>query len=192
MTDVKQPSGLAVALCGMPSSGNRLLRGMLRHHGILAEVKHWGEFEDLAMGWQRDGLTVAAVMPVRDEAISRASCARFWTAEQSHDEEQRRHYAETLRVCAELRIPLLPVSYGQIVRNPNGIGRHILTWLGQPFVGWNTVVVDGDAKYHAQLSGEEQDAESRAKQIVYAPDKSKEIIAPISASLKGTSRAFLR
>lgn len=188
-------TGVAVIVAGMPKSGNRMFQSLLEHHGIEAEVHHFGGFEARARQWQEQALTVAVLLPIREAEVHKAgSYKEFeYTFEgRTYEETRRYHYQETLEAASRLRLPIFPVRYSHFVRNPKGVGHQILTWLGVQFIGLNQEVIDGDARWLRKLDPKERLKSDQAKAMQDTPDKSKEIIVPISATLRGSSAAALR
>lgn len=188
----RSSTGLGVIVCGMPSSGNRIVQRLIRYHNIECIIHHHGTFEEDVRRMQDDGLIVSAIWVTRDEEIHKLSVRRnkILGPDMSYAESQHRHYVDTLDLCARLRMPILPICYEQLVRNPMGLGRWITSWLNQPFRGWPVPVVDGNEKYRGMVGKPdaalpEPGPEERAAADAAYSNQDEEIIGHMSATLTG-------
>lgn len=182
-------SGVAVVIAGMPASGNRLIEGLLNHHGVKCQVHHHGTFEAIVQNWWSEALTVAVLLPVREVDVHRSGSFdkhKGTYPDKSYAHIRKDCYFLTMELASKLRLPVFPFRYKHLVNNPWAIGNQIMTWLGVPFKGWHTEIVDGDAKWLTSPRIVEDGSDSEL--VVTGVDRTKEIIAPISATLRGRAR----
>ena len=189
-------TGVAVIIAGLPASANRVFEKLFIHHGIQTQVDHHATFHPVVRAWQADALTVAVFIPVRDAEIHKAGSfdqhMKAYGPDADYDQIRIEQYAKTMEVASELRVPVLAVRYRHFVANPFGIASHILAWLGLQMKGFPEQIIDGDVKWLRKLDPDEQFESNKAAALEGVADPNKEIIAPISATLRGSSSLALR
>ena len=142
-----------VCICGLPGSGNRLVRRLLCSHGFdltRALIKHFPP-EGIGERFPR------AVVPVR-----RPDCWYACVADQSggwqipKGEDIRGMNAERVaRIGAEWHPrDVLFIQYEMILRSPAEAGDLICSHAGVEFVKWPEPIVDGNVKRLREIRGE--------------------------------------
>lgn len=189
-------TGVAVIIAGLPASANRVFEKMLLHHGIKTSISHYGDFKDQVREWQEAGLTVAVFIPVREAKIHKAGSFDPFMKDYPHgseyDQIRQEQFAQTMETAATLRLPVLPILYKHFVANPFGIASHILAWLGVQMKGFPEQIIDGDAKWLRKLDPQEQFQSNQATALSAVGNPDAEVIAPISATLRGSASLALR
>lgn len=189
-------TGVACIIAGLPASANRVFEKLFQHHGIRTCIDHHGGFEAKVREWQKEALTVAVFIPVRDAEIHLAGAfdqhVKAYGPGVSYHTIRAQQYAKTMEVASELRLPILSVRYRHFVANPFGIATYILAWLGVGMMGFPEQIVDGDAKWLRKLNPDEQLVSDRIKAIEGVADPTQQILSPISATLRGSAKVALR
>jgi len=146
-----------VAVCGLPRSGNRLLRDLLLHHGHDADVRHFG----MSKAFRTGGDQEVAVWPIRAFGYWSRSIERDWDllpkphamgqhyTEAAARELVRIHEERTFERVKALGIGVLRVSYEAIVKDPDTWGPEIVGFVapGSKWKGWPREVFDGNEKW---------------------------------------------
>lgn len=153
-----------VYICGVPSSGNRLLKELLRDPNVLVpQIKHWGEggLRGEVEGDLRNGLDPRVVLLTRDTDCLKQSLSKHYVnwAKGTHerwkslDQVIATHWQNTMRVVAETGVPVTVVTYEQLVADPEAVIRRLTGWLGLPYKGLRQEVRDENAKWrgHAHV-----------------------------------------
>lgn len=140
-------------VCGLPFSGNRLVRDLCKKAGVQAYVWHGSPYPavDGPKGNKRAGCR--AIIPVRDPLIQfSATVARLKRGENHPLADEQDFRADVIAGLAG--IPTVIISYRSIVDDPIGTGRHLWHHLGvepPPDASvedlWGQEIYDGDLKY---------------------------------------------
>ncbi len=161
MTDPRK-----IVLVGAPRSGNRLIQTMLRRHGFLVEIRHYGSEQPFPNG----GWGERAIWPIREKRYWILSCLRDRAVlprpgdfhesflpggPYSIDALWSIHHNRTAAAITKHLVPCLPVSYEHIVADPENVGRRLLAFAAAPesspkWKGWGQEVVDGNAKWQTE------------------------------------------
>jgi len=152
-----------VLICGHPSSGNRMIHEMIQHHGVFSRIVHYGEFSPCYK---------CAIWPVREPQFVEHGWnkMRFPNREfQTFTESLAEHFTKTSCRLATLGVPLMIVSYEDIMRDWLWQGRRIAEFCGAEWNGWPKSIVDGNAKYRDQ-SKEAVDGRSQSQTLVPSDD----------------------
>lgn len=149
-----------ILICGLPGSGNHMLRELVRAAGGKPLIWHGdselykefeGDIETPLLGPPPTRIFTHAIMPVRNNWMrsrERALGSTWW---ERHGHKSQDSFVAALRetvisFIATRAIPLKVVAYEHIVANPK-LGGRILAWADLPYADWPEPVVDGDAKY---------------------------------------------
>lgn len=141
---------LGVLVCGMPSSGNRIVRHGIRRMPEVghAQILHWGEgFEGEVKAVRAAGLKAVAVIPLRDRGPQWESYQGNGCKHASPEKAHADHFWMTLYELARLHIPVYPIIYRAMVEDQEGEGLLLAHWLGATWNGWGVDIYDADAKY---------------------------------------------
>ncbi len=146
-----------VLVGGLPRSGSRLIRRMLKAHGIDAVVRH------RLKGWEEEMEPERVIVPTRAfqrqslvaNREMRAKTGRRGGArilsEQEAFEEHGRHKEHHAVMMEEFKgLPVMRVAYEELVEHPKEIGREIAAFCGvAEWCGWGERIFDGDKKHRA-------------------------------------------
>lgn len=154
-----------IVIVGAPRSGNRLIQTMLRCHGFIAEVRHYGSEQPFHNG----GWGERAIWPIRDKRCWRLSCLRDMAVLpkppdaaalvqggiEALDYIWKIHQDYTFATINKHLVPCLEVSYESIVDDQDRVGRRILAFAAAPaemqWKGWGVEVFDGNEKWQTEL-----------------------------------------
>jgi hypothetical protein len=132
-----------ILVCGLPSSGNRLVETHIRRgidaKGVEETVQIWHGDNERPMLIYPEGERLVMVAPVRDEAMRQASIEKRERYHGGHfptDPERCRRNMLSLKV--EMDLPIYFLSYEGLIANPGGLGRNLFGWLELPWVPWPT------------------------------------------------------
>lgn len=151
---MKSKYNLAVAVSGLPGSGNKILKKILNRAGVVAEVNHFGQSEKDIVVWKGRRLDVKVLVPIREPEVHLAPgsydkyLVRF---KKPYWQQRHEHYMATLDMASRQRVPLFAVRYKRFIQDPVGTCQDIFDFLGVPFTGIpkDIEIVDGDAKWLA-------------------------------------------
>jgi len=148
-----------VAICGLPRSGNRLLRDLLQHHGHDADVRHFGMSKEFRTGGDQE----VALWPIRAFGYWARSIERDWAnlpkphamgehyTEAAARELARIHEERTFERVKALGISCCRVSYEAIVKEPDLWGPELVRFVdpATKWKGWPREVFDGNEKWRS-------------------------------------------
>ena len=159
------PKDVAVFICGIPSSCNRLFARVFNAAGAQTRIVHGIEnvagapelYYAAYRATQVAGARrICAVIPVRDPWAWRMSSE--YGRPRKHNigalpndwEYLDNAYARTFRAIAELRMRVLPVSVEAFVAHPKTVAREMLSWAGLPTDSIKTMenIYDPNATYY--------------------------------------------
>lgn len=132
-----------VLVCGLPGSGNRLLKRLLKKAGADAHVYHGIAGHDIlygALDKADDKQPLRAIIPVRH---FHASCNSWPINERRADECMM----ITMQVLAERGIRTRLISYESLFLYPEQTCQQLLTWLRLPDTPWPDVPRDENHKW---------------------------------------------
>jgi len=149
-----------ILICGLPSSGNRLVQTHV-NRGTIAKaggeegsevVEIWHGMNEypravrlIQNGQERDRIML--VVPVRDETMRQASVAKREATEgKGNPLDVQLCRRNTLKLMVEMDLPIHLLPYEGLVANPDKLGRHLFEWLGLPWVPWPTHASDDPAQ----------------------------------------------
>ncbi len=138
-----------VVVCGLPGSGNRLLKRLFLAAGAEAYVRHGNGGAKLYRKLFRlHPHRIVAVMPVRDWYSERS--ANSWA---QREEQRDECVAVTCQVMAEDGIPLRMVGFESLFLYPERAKDLLLEWAGLPIVPWpdGDYPRDENLKHHAEV-----------------------------------------
>lgn len=158
-----------VVVCGLPSSGNHYLQRLLTQAGWAVRIIH-GIEPHAAMRWTKESERGAtcAVMPVRDQLCSKASCEygriKYWPQKNLNQLDASREARVmatkvTMANATRLDFDMLMVSYEALCANPVHVLGDVLKWLGETEEAAIAKAVeatskeppeDGNAKYYRE------------------------------------------
>jgi hypothetical protein len=135
-----------VLICGLPGSGNRMLKALIRAAGGESLVRH---------GNTGAKFIVKAFEIHPDRPHYALIPVRFWHAESASnpwardDRQKDECVSVVMRTLADLRIPTRMVSYESLFLYPDQARIDILTWVGlDPATPWPNPPRDENAKWH--------------------------------------------
>lgn len=151
-----------VFVCGLPSSGNRMILKALNLAGVDGYICHGAPIKKgrgdikkalrkILTTYYRPGKTFA-VMPVRDLFYHQKSYLyrrKDWITEYATDEL----YENILSMVVFHRIPFRAVSYEAFVHNPKLNLLTLAEWIGLPIKEWDlSWITDENKKWETQTN----------------------------------------
>lgn len=137
-----------ILVCGLPSSGNRLLtahiaRGCKANLGDAASLVVEPEVVQLWHGdrptcdlTRPEGERIVMVIPVRCEVMRQRSVARREKLGGHFPFDPDQSRTHVLAFAVRYQVPVRMVSYEGLVANPDAVGQELFRWLALPWVPW--------------------------------------------------------
>jgi hypothetical protein len=126
-------------ICGLPSSGNRLVQYYLHRAGAVESlVLHGLEPQIPKFKGRHPDHEVYAIMMVRDNVCWERSVTSHHEKreEETWADYADRCYVETMKRIVEYEIPFRAVSYEGLLRNYQAIGDYLCDWMRLPRLEW--------------------------------------------------------
>jgi hypothetical protein len=146
---MRNDGDVGVFVCGFPSSGNRVIGSVFGAHGVNFYIFHWvkdRQADDVIKRW--GDIPLYCVMPIRDSVPRKASLdRRNYNWIEGLEDRLITHYENTLRLTADRGIPVMPIRYEAFVKDPEGVSRKMLEWVGVEYKGLPFEVIDGNEKW---------------------------------------------
>lgn len=141
----KNDAETGVLVCGIPSSGNRVVASVFGAHGVNFHILHWPKMRQLP-----DWPVLGVYLVVRDYEPREASIKTRAFAWAGDHAEYLKTYEGTVRVASELALPIYPVRYEAFVADPEGVAQLMLAHIGVMYDRLPFDVIDGNAKWLSQ------------------------------------------
>jgi len=123
-------SDYLVFICGLPSSGNRVIEQLFKRAGCHTCVEMGYEADQIyAKVNKSNGLKPICVIPVRHTACRHSSIAKRWPNGSPSTRPEPELNGPILKAVADLEMPVYTVSYEAFVADPFLMGTMMLGWV---------------------------------------------------------------
>ena len=146
--DVPEADSLRVYVCGLPSSGNRLIVRLLNAAGVkLTGICH-GHATDVPINTQ-DASDIRCILLVRSHPHRLTSAAK--TNHEHGEPTDTERMMKLMKGIVEIGAPTRWISYESLLLDPEETKKDLLEWLGLPEVDWPEIVFDANEKHRTGI-----------------------------------------
>ena len=137
---------IRVFICGLPSSGNRLVQRLLTAAGGECAWLCHGETSDVPRD-TKDAEEIRCIFLVRSHPHRMKSCKKTSPSHIYGEPVDTERMMKMMRGAAEIEAPCRWISYESLVMDPEETKKDLLEWLGLPNIDWPEIVFDANEKY---------------------------------------------